>query len=143
MNNLFRYANEPDFFNPALWLGSRGGARSYCGADDGHGFGSSVDNSDFADFNLVMGNQLLNRDPDQKIWDRGEGNTVVQNVRVGVGALGPPPAAFSTPAPTSWSPTVTASGGVKRRSAAKTARSSPNSDPRTSGASHTRRGLSP
>lgn len=40
----------------AIWLGSRNGDRSYCHADDGHPFGSSADNRDFADDNTVSGN---------------------------------------------------------------------------------------
>jgi hypothetical protein len=44
-----------------VWLGSRQGARppGYCGADKGFSFGSSIDNRDFADDNIVSGNRRL------------------------------------------------------------------------------------
>lgn len=39
-----------------IWLGSRQGRRNYCEADAGYSFGSSADNRDFADDNIVTGN---------------------------------------------------------------------------------------
>jgi hypothetical protein len=44
-----------------VWLGSREGSRaaSYCGADKGFPFGSSVDNRDFANDNIVSGNRRI------------------------------------------------------------------------------------
>ena len=39
-----------------IWLGSRQGRRTYCEADAGYDFGSSADNRDFADDNIVTGN---------------------------------------------------------------------------------------
>jgi hypothetical protein len=44
-----------------VWLGSRQGGRppSYCGADQGFPFGSSIDNRDFADDNIVSGNRRI------------------------------------------------------------------------------------
>lgn len=94
VNNDFRYAGEADFFNPAIWLGSRAGLRLYCGADDGYDFGSSADNADFADHNLVVGNQIRGHSPEDKILDDGAGNRVEDNVQVEVGALGRSPCAF-------------------------------------------------
>jgi len=44
--------------NYGIWLGSRNGNRSYCSADDGHKFGSSIDNGDFSDYNTVKGNKF-------------------------------------------------------------------------------------
>jgi hypothetical protein len=38
-----------------IWLGSRNGGRFYCSADDGYPFGSSKDNGDFADDNIIKG----------------------------------------------------------------------------------------
>jgi hypothetical protein len=38
-----------------IWLGSRNGGRLYCSADDGYPFGSSKDNGDFADDNIIKG----------------------------------------------------------------------------------------
>jgi hypothetical protein len=42
-----------------VWLGSRDGTRrrNYCGADKGYPFGSSLDNGDFANDNIVSGNR--------------------------------------------------------------------------------------
>jgi hypothetical protein len=44
-----------------VWLGSRDGSRapSYCGADKGYPFGSSVNNGDFANDNIVSGNRRM------------------------------------------------------------------------------------
>jgi hypothetical protein len=44
-----------------VWLGSRQGTRppSYCGADRGFPFGSSIDNRDFANDNIVSGNRRI------------------------------------------------------------------------------------
>ena len=41
-----------------IWLGSRNGRRAYCGCDAGYPFGSSLDDRDFADNNLVTGNSF-------------------------------------------------------------------------------------
>lgn len=43
-------------FQTAIHLGSRNGNRTYCWQDDGHPFGSSLDDRDFADDNTVTGN---------------------------------------------------------------------------------------
>lgn len=63
------------FGNYALWLGSRNGRRAYCHADDGYPFGSSLDNRDFANGNIVTGNTF---DPPglDSVRDDGEGNVV-------------------------------------------------------------------
>lgn len=58
-----------------IWLGSRQGRRSYCGADAGYPFGSSLDNRDFADGNLVTGNRFDPPHP-RAIRDRGSGNRI-------------------------------------------------------------------
>jgi hypothetical protein len=44
-----------------IWLGSREGSRApnYCGADKGYPFGSSINNGDFANDNIVMGNRRI------------------------------------------------------------------------------------
>jgi hypothetical protein len=42
-----------------VWIGSRQGRRTYCEADAGYPFGSSADNRDFADDNIVTGNIFL------------------------------------------------------------------------------------
>jgi len=44
---------------PAVWLNSRNGSRSYCFHDPAHPFGSSLSSLDFAQFNTVTGNRLV------------------------------------------------------------------------------------
>lgn len=61
--------------NHALWLGSRNGRRAYCRADDGYPFGSSLDNRDFANGNVVTGNTFDPPGPGS-VRDDGEGNVV-------------------------------------------------------------------
>jgi hypothetical protein len=60
--------------NYGIWLGSRNGNRNYCSADDGHKFGSSLDNDDFAMHNYVKGNKFSGSD--SKIKDDGKNNTI-------------------------------------------------------------------
>jgi hypothetical protein len=48
--------------NYGIWLGSRDGNRNYCSADEGHKFGSSIDNGDFADYNVVGNNKFSGSD---------------------------------------------------------------------------------
>ena len=45
----------------AIWLGSRQGSRApaYCDEDKGYPFGSSIDNRDFADDNIISGNRRI------------------------------------------------------------------------------------
>lgn len=63
------------FGNHAIWLGSRNGRRSYCHLDDGYPFGSSIDNRDFANANVVTDNAFDPPGPGA-IRDDGEGNAV-------------------------------------------------------------------
>jgi hypothetical protein len=58
-----------------IWLGSRNGGRFYCSADDGYPFGSSKDNGDFADNNIVRGNIFTNSA--RTIRDDGKANSLV------------------------------------------------------------------
>lgn len=55
INNTFKLSGLLSG-NYGIWLGSRNGNRNYCDADDGYPFGSSIDNRDFADFNIVHSN---------------------------------------------------------------------------------------
>jgi len=55
-----------------IWLGSRNGGRMYCSADDGFPFGSSKDDSDFADNNELRGNIFTGFN--QTIKDNGKNN---------------------------------------------------------------------
>jgi hypothetical protein len=64
------------FGNHAIWLGSRNGRRSYCHLDDGYPVGSSIDNRDFANDNLVAENSFNPPGP-RAIRDDGEGNVVL------------------------------------------------------------------
>lgn len=56
-----------------IWLGSRQGRRTYCEADAGYDFGSSADNRDFADDNIVTGNTFVPPSA-RAIRDDGERN---------------------------------------------------------------------
>ena len=53
-----------------IWLGSRNGGRFYCNDDKGFPFGSSKDDGDFADDNIVRDNNA------GKIRDDGSRNQV-------------------------------------------------------------------
>jgi parallel beta-helix repeat protein len=56
-----------------IWLGSRQGRRNYCEADAGYPFGSSADNRDFADDNVVSGN-VFNPPSPRALRDNGKRN---------------------------------------------------------------------
>jgi hypothetical protein len=72
-NNTFNLSGlNPDA--QGIWLGSRNGNRSYCDADNGYNFGSSIDNRDFADNNTVRNNKFINSET--KIRDNGNNNIV-------------------------------------------------------------------
>lgn len=61
-----------------VWLGSRDGSRapSYCGADKGYTFGSSINNGDFANDNIVSGNKRI---------DSGTGYLLELDSKLGIG----------------------------------------------------------
>jgi len=59
----------------AIHLGSRNGNRSYCGQDDGHPFGSSVDDGDHAEDNTVSKN-VFEPPTSRDIRDDGDRNVV-------------------------------------------------------------------
>lgn len=60
--------------NYGIWLGARNGNRLYCNADEGHKFGSSVDDGDFANFNIVRNNKFSGSD--RTVKNDGENNVV-------------------------------------------------------------------
>lgn len=62
--------------HPAIHLGSRNGRRSYCGQDDGHPFGSGVDDGDHADDNTVADNVFEPR-TSRDVRDDGARNVIV------------------------------------------------------------------
>jgi len=62
-------------FAHAIWLGSRNGRSNYCHQDDGHPFGSSSDNRDFANDNEVRNNRFEPPSP-RAIRDDGAGNVI-------------------------------------------------------------------
>lgn len=76
--NTFRYTSS-FLAQPAVWLNSRNGNRSYCFKDPAYPFGSSASNLDFAQNNVVRNNRIeggserliRNDDPSNKI----DGNT--------------------------------------------------------------------
>jgi hypothetical protein len=60
INNIFYY-DVYSGSNPAVHLGSRNGNRNYCDEDDGSPHGSSKSNLDYAQYNVVMQNQIYKR----------------------------------------------------------------------------------
>jgi len=60
-----------------IHLGSRNGNRTYCRQDDGHPFGSSLDDRDFADDNAVRGN-VFTPPSSRAIRDDGARNVIDQ-----------------------------------------------------------------
>jgi hypothetical protein len=72
-NNVFNLTGLP-WSKYGIWLGSRNGNRNYCHLDDGHPFGSSVDNGDFAMYNYVGGNTFIGSE--RTIKDDGEKNNI-------------------------------------------------------------------
>jgi hypothetical protein len=60
INNVFYY-NVYTGGNPAVYLGSRNGNRDYCDDDSGYPYGSSVSDRDYAQYNVVMQNQIYKR----------------------------------------------------------------------------------
>lgn len=68
--------------NPAIWIASRNGQRNYCSKDAGYPFGSSVNDHDLARQNIVTGNRIVGRRPEDVIRvddqpNRIEGNQTV------------------------------------------------------------------
>ena len=57
-----------------IWLGSRNGNRNYCEDDKGYPFGSSIDNRDFADNNVVKNNSFA--PARSAIRNNGQGNQI-------------------------------------------------------------------
>ena len=75
-NNLFNMKNQRSG-SYGIWLGSRQGRRSYCEEDAGYPFGSSMDNRDFADHNVLHGN-IFQPASDRTIRDDGADNRVIK-----------------------------------------------------------------
>lgn len=63
------------FRDYAIWLGSRNGRRTYCHLDDGYPFGSSLDNRDFANDNVVAENRFTPPGA-RSVRDDGLGNVI-------------------------------------------------------------------
>lgn len=80
-NNVFFYRKYNGKL-PAVWLGARNGNRHYCAADNGFAFGSSVNNGDFADNNVVENNQIYRLSPQKMIRDNGANNQIRGNKTV-------------------------------------------------------------
>lgn len=60
--------------NYGIWLGSRNGNRLYCNDDSGYKFGSSIDDRDFADHNVVNNNKFFGSD--RTVKNDGKNNLV-------------------------------------------------------------------
>lgn len=75
-NNYFNLRNM-SLGRFGIWLGSRNGNRSYCDMDNGYPFGSSIDNHDFADFNIVNSNVFEGASSKAvEILDNGQNNQI-------------------------------------------------------------------
>ena len=75
-NNIFNLSRlRPGSYG--IWLGSRQGRRTYCEADAGYDFGSSADNRDFADDNIVTGNIFAPSSP-RAVRNDGAQNKVTE-----------------------------------------------------------------
>jgi parallel beta-helix repeat protein len=61
--------------NYGIWLGSRNGNRTYCNADKGYNFGSSVNDGDFANNNTVKNNVFTGSS--RTIRDDGKNNLII------------------------------------------------------------------
>ena len=67
---------------PAVWLGARNGNRRYCQADAGYPFGSSVSDSDGAQYNRVSNNRIYKLSPQRMIRNQGSDNMIDGNISV-------------------------------------------------------------
>lgn len=56
LRNQFHLKNSSN--KPVIWVGSRAGKKSYCGADRGFAFGSSINDQDLAQHNVINNNTL-------------------------------------------------------------------------------------
>jgi parallel beta-helix repeat protein len=75
-NNFFELKDlKPGSYG--VWIGSRQGRRRYCEDDAGYPFGSSIDNGDFADHNILHGN-IFQPDSARAIHDDGADNRVME-----------------------------------------------------------------
>lgn len=64
-----------------IWLGSRNGNRSYCDLDNGYPFGSSIDNRDFAYYNIVNSNVFEGASSKAvEILDSGQFNQIISGL---------------------------------------------------------------
>ena len=77
INNYFEFVGEES--KRAIWIARMYanldcGADGYCNCDWGEDYGSSIDNRDFARYNVILQNQMLNRDPnsDDVIYTKPE-----------------------------------------------------------------------
>lgn len=85
VNNYFYYnVATGGTANAAVFLGSRNGGKSYCEQDAGFPFGSSANNGDFADSNVVAENQIQKLAPADVIKNAGSNNSIYFNKQVTV-----------------------------------------------------------
>lgn len=80
-NNVFYY-HDYRGSDPAVWLASRNGNRSYCDEDRGYSFGSSVSDLDYAEDNLIEANQIYALPANDMIRVDARPNTIRANVTV-------------------------------------------------------------
>ena len=96
INNNFFYYNKfkgigPSFAGylrskslrvPAIWLGERSGYRPFCDHDKGFPFGSSIDNGNFAENNVITNNKIRKLRPNWMIISDHKSNKIAGNIRV-------------------------------------------------------------
>ncbi len=94
INNVFYYTTKFSGKVPAISVGTRNGSgidsdnifRNYCGDDAGFPWGSSVDDRDFAQHNVIMQNQIYVRPVNEAIvvpWpDPNSPNAIAHNTSV-------------------------------------------------------------
>lgn len=81
INNIFYY-NNYNGSNPAIWVASRNGNRTYCNADAGYPFGSSVNDKDLARHNVIAQNQFHKHSVDKIVRVNESPNYILENETV-------------------------------------------------------------
>ena len=89
------------FVAPAIWVASRNGGRSYCGADGGYPFGSSASNLDHAQNTVILGNHFVAAES-RDILRISDGPTLVQENRIIYPAFATDPLPFSRFVTMAW-----------------------------------------
>lgn len=89
LGNAFEVGATPSAF-PLIWIGSRQGLSSFCPDDDGIPYGSSIDDDDYAERNVIAGNRLVTQLA-RSLFTIFDGPTLVSANRRGLEVGGPVP----------------------------------------------------